>query len=299
MQRVTTLGSTTNSKVWIDVASKRLQQGEQRVATGLRFERVSEAPADAAALLRTERSLGRLEQLDRNADNARLWLNTVHTALNDSVDTMTRARTRLVQGANDTNTSESRQAIAADIRAAADELLSLANTSVNGRPIFAGTSGGATAYDSAGNYLGDGGGVVRSISSTDSFTVAAPGPLVFGTFNGASPYAGTAFQVLRAAADAVEIGDVAGARAGLEAIDAATGRVQSEIGRAGSLAARLDEIQIRNEDSKISLKSQISELVDVDLAEGIMDVKAAETSYEATLSAASRSLGRSLLDFLR
>jgi flagellar hook-associated protein 3 FlgL len=299
MDRITTLGSTTAMRDVIAASQERLAEAQEQIATGVRFTRSSEDPSDAAAYLRNQRSLDRMAQLSRNSSNARLWLDTTDTALRDAVDSATRARTLGVQGANDVNSPEARSAIAANLRSIADEMISLSNTVVNGRPIFAGTADTARAYDASGNYQGDTGQVVRAVTPNDSFTVAANGPAVFGVPNGADPYNGTIFQAINEMADAVEAGDADRVRAGIEAMDAATSRIQAETGRVGGLAARLDEIDARNQASQIATQSQISDVRDVDMAEAILRLKSAETSYEATLSAAGRSLSRSLLDFLR
>jgi flagellar hook-associated protein 3 FlgL len=299
MDRITTLGNTTAMRDVIAASQERLAEAQDQIATGVRFTRSSEAPSDAAAYLRNQRSLDRLSQLSRNSSNARLWLDTTDTALRDAVDSTTRARTLGVQGANDTNSPEARRAIAANLRSIAKEMISLSNTVVNGRPIFAGTADATLAYDAAGNYQGDGGQVVRAVTPNDSFTVASNGPAVFGVPNGADPYNGTAFQAINELADAVEAGDAARIRTGIEAMDSVTSRIQAETGRIGGLAARLDEIDARNQDSQIATQSQISDVRDVDMAEAILRLKSAETSYEATLSTAARSMSRSLLDFLR
>lgn len=299
MQRVTTLGNTQSMQNVIAAAERRLSEAQDQIATGVKFNRSSQSPSDAATYLRNQRSLDRLGQLERNSSNARLWLDTTDTALRDGVSTLTRARTLGVQGANGTNSVEARGAIAANLRSIAEGMVTLANTEVNGRPIFAGTADTAVAYDAAGNYQGDAGQVLRAVTQTDKFSVAASGPVTFGTPNGADPYNGTVFQAINHLADMVEAGDTDQIRAGIEAIDTAMVRMQSETGRIGGLASRLDEIEDRNLESQVTTRTQISDVRDVDLAEAILRLKSAETSYEATLSAAGRSLSRSLLDFLR
>ncbi len=299
MQRVTTLGSTESIKDWMAAAGRQQAESQKQVATGVRFERASEGPADAAAVLRNQRSLDRLAQLQRNAVNAKLWMDSADTALTDAVSSVIQARTLAVQGANDTNSPEARAAIAANLRSVSAELISLANSSVNGRPIFAGTADTSLAYDASGTFQGDAGLVLRSVTTTDSFSVAASGPVVFGTTNVGNPLEGTVFQMINDVAAAVESGDVARTRLGMEALDKAISRIQGELGRIGGLSSRLGEIDGRNQESQIATRAQISEVRDVDMADAIIRLRSAETSYEATLSAASRSLGRSLLDFLR
>lgn len=299
MQRITTLGSSDAMRNAINGAQVSLAEVQEEIATGVSFDRSSEAPADAATFLRNQRTLDRIGQLERNSSNARLWLETTDTALRDAVTSMTRARTLGLQGATDTNSPEARTAIASNLRSIAEEMLTLANSQVNGRPIFAGTADTTIAYDDTGAYLGDNGQVLRAVTQTDKFSVAANGPIVFGTANGTDPYDGTVFQVINQLADMVEAGDVDEIRAGIEAIDTSMVRVQSETGRIGGLAARLEEIDARNAERKVSTQAQISDVRDTDMADAILRLKAAETSYEATLSAAGRSLSRSLLDFLR
>lgn len=297
--RVTTLGNTNAMRDVISASQTKLGEAQDQIATGVKFNRSSESPSEAATFLRNQRTLDRLGQLERNVGNARLWLDTTDAALRDAVDSLTRARTLGVQGATGTNSPEARSAIAANLRSIAEEMLTVANTEVNGRPIFAGTADTSTAYDAAGTYLGNNGQVLRSVTQTDKFSVAASGPTAFGTADGADPYNGTVFQRINQLADMVEAGDVDQVRAGIEALDGAMVQMQSETGRIGGLAARLEEIESRNLEAQVTTQTQISDVRDVDMAEAILRLKSAETSYEATLSAAGRSLSRSLLDFLR
>ncbi len=297
--RVTTLGSTNNSTRLMQAAAERLADRQEQVATGLRLVAASDSPSDAATVLRSQRSLDRLEQLEGNTTDAKMWLETGDTAVNSAITTLTRARNLAVNGANSVNTPEARRAIAADIRSISDELLSLANSKLNGRSVFAGTSGADIAFDANGIYQGDDGQTLRSVTTTDSFVVAVPGPQVFGEIDGLDPLNGTVFQMLNTVADSVEAGDFNAVRDGIEAIDSASERVQTEATRLGGLAARLDEITSRNEALQISTRSQISEVRDVDMGDAILRLRTAETTYEAAISAAGRSLGRSLLDFLR
>ncbi len=299
MERTTTLGQTLQSQQWLRSTASRQNDLRRQVATGQRYELPSDAPVDAVNAMRGDRSLGRIEQLERNLTSARLWLDSSDRALTDSVSTLTAARNSAVQAANDVNTPESRAALATEVRSMIDDLVSLANTTVNGRPIFAGTSGADAAYDATGTYLGNGGSVERSVTETESFTVAPSGPAAFGTPNGADPLAGDAFQTLTALADAIELGDVAEIRRGIEQVDARMGQVQAELGRTGGLSSRLEELEARTEERRIATLAEIGEARDVDAGEAVLRLRAAEASYEATLAAVGRSFSPSLIDFLR
>ena len=102
-----------------------------------------------------------------------------------------------------------------------------------------------------------------------------------------------------ALADAIELGDVAEIRRGIEQVDARMGQVQAELGRTGGLSSRLEELEARTEERRIATLAEIGEARDVDAGEAVLRLRAAEASYEATLAAVGRSFSPSLIDFLR
>lgn len=283
----------------IESGRVKLAKAEEQIATGKRFQRGSEAPTDASKLLRHTRRLERVSQFKRNAENSRLWADTADGALQSISDQMTRARTLAVQGANETNGPEQLLTLAVDIRAVADSLLGLANTKVLGRPVFGGTTDSIDAYAADGSYLGDTGVVRRAIDTGQVVEINSSGPDVFGEADYADPLEGDLFQTVRALAEAVEAGDTDEIRRGIEAVDTAANRIASAEGRIGAVSQQLDSIDNRLSSEQIDVSARVSQLRDVDLAEATIRMASAEASYKATLSATSRGLSISLLDFLR
>jgi flagellar hook-associated protein 3 FlgL len=66
----------------------------------------------------------------------------------------------------------------------------------------------------------------------------------------------------------------------------------------GATQNRIDGILDRNLTEQLSLKTQMSSVEDVDLAETIVELETQETAYKATLGALARAVQPSLLDFL-
>ncbi len=283
----------------IEAGRRKLAKAEEQISTGRRFQRASEQPTDASKLLRHSRRLERVQQFKRNSENGRLWSDTADQALQSVSREMTRARTLAVQGANETNGPEQLQTIATDIRAIADSLITLSNTKVLGRPVFGGTTDSSDAYASDGTYLGDFGVVRRTIDTGQVVGINSDGPDVFGVSSVGDPMTGDLFQTIRAMADAVEAGDTAEIRRGMESVDVAANRIASAEGRVGAVSQQLDAIDDRLAGEVISVGERVSKLRDVDLAEAVIRLSSAEASYKATLSATSRGLSISLLDFLR
>lgn len=297
--RITDLGLANARAGWISAGRSKAASSERAIASGRQINQPSDDPSSASRLMRHDTRLQRVNQYQRNTDNARLWVGSADQALQSAANNLGRAKTLAVQAGNDTLGPVENAALATDIRAIADGLLAIANTKASGRPIFAGTADTPEAYDATGAYLGDAGTIVRSVDTNETVEVGHTGPVVFGVSNPGDPMNGTVFEALWALADAVEIGDNAVVRAGIEAVDLATDRVGEAQGRVGATSQQIDAAEFRHGGEKLAVEGYVSQIRDTDVAEAIIRLRSAEASYEATLSATARGLSSSLLDFLR
>lgn len=297
--RITELGSVNRYVDWGSSARSRLADTERQIATGERFERPSAAPTEAGGIIDSRNRLTRLKQFLRNQDSAAQWLATADSSLQSTATAMARARTLALQALTDSTSQDGRNAIAAELRSVASQVLSLSNTAVDGRPIFGGSTDGGAAYDSSGQYIGDTGAVRRRLNDDVTIDIAIAGTNVFGDHNAVDPYAGTPFQLLNQLATDLEAGDIVSARNGLDGIDVATDRVLTELGRVGATANRVDQIGELTLGEEVRFTGRLSKQADTDIAEAVVRLRSVEVSYQAALSATSRALNRSLLDFLR
>ncbi len=296
--RITDQSSTQYFQRTNSIAQATIDKYNRQITSGKRFEKPSESPADTSIVLSHERRLARIDQFTRNATSAQQWLNAADQALQSSSNSIAHARTLTVQGLNSGAGTLGPTAAAAEIRQVRDQLLGTANTTMAGRSIFNGTANGA-AYDSTGTYLGDTGGVTRALDTYEVLTINQNGPEVFGTSNPGDPLNGTIFERLDAIATALETGDQATASAGLASLDDAMARVSSSLGKVGAMANRLDVTQVRLGDESVTTLKRLSDTQDADMAEAIMHLRSAETSYEALLATSGRAMSTSLLDFMR
>lgn len=85
----------------------------------------------------------------------------------------------------------------------------------------------------------------------------------------------------------------------LNAIDARMNSVLKEVAAVGSRYNQTLQAQETIAGNKVTLESQLTDVEDVDLAETIVELKAQEIAYQSALSATTRALQPSLLDFLR
>ena len=296
--RITDLGMSSSRMSWINAGQAKLAAAEQEVSTGRRINKASDNPSESARLLRNDLRLQRVAQFARNNDNAKLWISSADEALQSGATDLERARTLAVQAGNDTLGPGENKAIANEIRSIQQGMLAMANTKISGRAIFAGTANTDGAYDATGTYVGDSGVVTRALDTDETVVVGYQGPDIFGTSNPADPMNGNLFDMLGALADAVDAGDNAQVRAGIVGVDAATARIGVVQGRVGAATKQLDAAGNRQDSERINTEDNISKIRDVEVGEAVIRLRSADLSYQATLAATARALGRSLLDFL-
>jgi flagellin-like hook-associated protein FlgL len=119
------------------VGQRRVKAGNQ-ISSGLRVTRPSDAPADAAGVVRTEAELKRIEQLTRNLQSVDAELRNADTALDQTGDLLTRALALASSAATVTIDDAGRRIMQTEIDGIFRRLIELGNTIDSGRYIFAG-----------------------------------------------------------------------------------------------------------------------------------------------------------------
>jgi len=297
MTRITQQSSLSAMRADLSGVSSRLFDIQRQVASGKTLERASDAPSAALESLRYRRSLRTFDQYERNLSDAANWLGAADTAFSAIDDRLNRVQDLTIQADNGSLGPAARTAIATELRSIADEMVGLMNSNHLGRPLFAGTAGGAEAYDTSGNYLGDAGVVERTVSTGSTFQVNATGPEVFGVSDPGDPINGNIVEMVRQIADDVDAGVVV--NSALDNISAAQSRVHTTQATFGARLMSIEKLESRNDETITGVRSSLSKTEDVDLTEAILELKSQEAAYTAALNISGRLLSQSLLDFIR
>lgn len=297
MTRITQQSSLSAMRADLSGVSSRLFDIQRQVASGKTLERASDAPSAALESLRYRRSLRTFDQYERNLSDAANWLGAADTAFSAIDDRLNRVQDLTIQADNGSLGPAARTAIATELRSIADEMVGLMNSNHLGRPLFAGTAGGAEAYDASGNYLGDAGVVERTVSTGSTFQVNATGPEVFGVSDPGDPINGNIVEMVRQIADDVDAGVVV--NSALDNISAAQSRVHTTQATFGARLMSIEKLESRNDETITGVRSSLSKTEDVDLTEAILELKSQEAAYTAALNISGRLLSQSLLDFIR
>lgn len=270
---------------------------QAKMSGGKRITLPSDDPAGTSDALRLRAEKRAAEQYARNADDGNAWLTTVDTALQGSVAHLRRARDLTVQGTNGAMGTAAREALAVEIEGLRDALVEQSNASYLGRSVFAGTSDAGQAFSgSAGTppytFSGASGATVdRRISAQTTVRVDADGAAVFG--EGAA----SVFALLDQVAATLRSGT--DPQSHLDAIDTRMGKMLEQLSDVGARQNRVMTAQVELKSTQQGLRTQLSSVEDLDLAEVILELQMQEVSYQGALGAASKVLQPSLMDFLR
>lgn len=293
--RVTTAATAATAIYNVDQAATLLAKYQQQLSSGKSIGKPSDDPTGTVRAMQLRSALSRNAQYQTGANDAIAWLSAADTAYSQIVTTVQTARTRLLQGLNTgTNDPSANAAIAQQIEDARSSLISLANTTYNGRPVFGGTTAGGAAYDTSGTYVGDSGQVTRALGPNNTVTVSAVGTDVFGS--GSTDL----FSTLQNLADTLRTNPTSPSlTAGLSQLDAALGRISTAQANEGATYNRVQMAQTQGTAEGTALQGQLSSVEDADIGELAIKVTTANTSYQAAL-ATTATIGQvSLLNFLR
>lgn len=298
--RVTQRSMITNSLAGLNGNLAAVTRLQQQLTSGKVLTRPSDSPTGTNTAMQTRSQQALVTQQADNITDAQSWLNQTDSALQNMLDVSHRVRDLTVQGLNTGGISpESAAAIAAEVSSLRDSLLGMANTTVQGRPLFGGVTTGSTAYDATtGAYagvLGAGGApvpVTRRLSDVESIRIDVTGPEAFGD----AP--DDLFGVVQGIATHVT-SDPTALAADLTALDASINKMLVAIAGVGARSSRVDTAAKLNSDNALTLTARLSGIEDVDLARTTMELQMQQVTYQAALSVTAKTMQQSLVDFLR
>jgi flagellin-like hook-associated protein FlgL len=267
---------------------------QQQLTSGRLINAPSDSPTGTNRAMQTRSDQAATEQHTRNITDATSWLEQTDSTLQEMLATTRRVRDLTVQGSSTgSNTGASAQAIATEVKSLREGLLSLANRTIGGRPLFGGVTPGTKAYDATGTYVGQAGPpVTRRVSDTEVIRVDTTGPQAFG------PAGADVFAIAdRIATDVVA--NPAALATHLSDLDTVMKGMLTAVADVGARAARVEREARVNADRGLTLSSHLAETENIDLPDTIMRLEMQKVGYEAALSATAKALQPTLLDYLR
>ncbi|HEY2042605.1 MAG TPA: flagellar hook-associated protein FlgL [Jatrophihabitans sp.] len=291
--RVTEGSAVYSSLAGLQSTASRLAALQSQLSSGRQITKPSDSPTGTSQALGLRAELTRVDQYGNNATDAIGWMTTTDSTLSSAVTQLQSVRSLVLQGLNTAmGTPTSNNALAQQVDQLRASMLSLSNATYQGRPIFGGTTAGAVAFDSTGNYVGDTGTVTRTVGPSTTVDINNSGTDVFG------PDGGNVFSVLSDISAKLR-SDPSTLTSSLQDLDTAMTRMSSQQALSGAVYQRVQVAQTVNATNTLQLKSQLSNLQDIDLASMAVQVSTADAAYQASLATTAKIRQTSLLDYLR
>jgi flagellar hook-associated protein 3 FlgL len=279
----------------------RIALMQERLSTGYRVNRPSDDPLDARRAVNVRVLLQKNEQFISNIDDLQPQYSDAESAMDGMVSIFQRAQELAVQSANGTNGQQQFDAIALEINGLLESAVTAANTRTNGRSIFAGTRTMADAFTATRDANGDitavaynGNDEVTNIDIADGSQIAANIP-------GSDAFQDTidVFNVLIGLRDDLRAGNQTNVQnTRLTEIQNGIDQSLGVLARIGAASNRLERTTNALQDGSVQLKGLLSDKIDADYADTVLNLNVAQNAYQAALSAAARVLNVSLLDFV-
>jgi flagellar hook-associated protein 3 FlgL len=270
--------------------SEELSKVNEIATTGKKINNLSDDPVGLTQSLTIQSDLAGIEQMGRNIDFGNSWLNASESALTSVETILSDTKALCVQMANGTIGADQRSVAAETVQNNLEEIVSLANTNVAGNYIFSGTKTDTVPFDqTTGAYYGDSNAFAIKISKNSTIEIGSAGDAVFGTL----------FSTLTDLKDALQNNNVDGIQEAMDNLDGHFDDIKTKVSDVGS---KMNRMEIKNkiyQDLNLTNTERLSNIEDADIAEAVMNVKAAELTYQAALASSSKVMTLSLVDYLK
>lgn len=278
-----------------------------QLTTGKKINRPSDDPVIAMKGMRYRTEVGNVEQFKRNITEMHTWMDTSDDTLDETTQILNRLRDLTVQASNGTYEENQREAMAKEVDQLQQQLVEAANTKVNNKYIFNGThTTGVVEADGTikkpVSFDADGNPVVN-LDPNDYQAVeleVTSGTKLQANVDPTNVFNQELFDDIKALSDALK-SDVPD-----EDFDDFIGvvdkHIDNTISERADLGARMNRVELiesRLEGQSISAKDMMSRNEDADIEEVIINLTSQEAIHRAALSAGSRIIQPTLLDFLR
>jgi flagellar hook-associated protein 3 FlgL len=287
-------GSTTGS---LQRVKENIVRVHEQIASQQRIAKPSDDPSVFGQAILEKSALADNGQWLRNIEFGSARVAVADQTLGQTQNLISRVRELAVQARSDTTSAQGRVTIAQEVRQLHRQLVQLANTEVNGQPVFAGTKIDASPFvlgiGDAVSYQGNSESQSIAVGPNQTTQIVLPGDQVFtGTTT-------NIFDDLSNLLAALEANNGVGIEAGIGDLDEAISQISLAQGQIGAIANRLETAHGISLVVSEAIQNVLSDQTDTDLATALTELKLQETAYEATSQTFSRLFDLSLLRFLR
>lgn len=154
--RITNKLNTYNSINQVQTGMKNLYKSYNQLSSGLQIRNSYEGAGMYITNTRLNYEYATLSQIEDASKLADELMKNTDSTMSEMEKLLTQFKVKVTEAANATQTLTSREVIAKELETIRQQIVDLANTSVNGQFLFSGSLTNTKPFDYSGNYYGDG-----------------------------------------------------------------------------------------------------------------------------------------------
>lgn len=267
-----------------------------QLSTGKKINKPSDDPVIAVKGMDYRTQLRQVEQYQRNTNEVHNWMDNSDAALDKATQALQKMRELAVQASNDTYGEEERENIKVEVEQLKKHLKDIANTKVNDKYIFNGTS-----TDEAAISVAENGDLSFNYSDVHEPVLieVASGTKLQANVDASGIFGEDLFDKIDKFSTALSDNDQDGIDASIGALDENIDNVINARADLGARMNRLELVENRLGEQEVIATKSLSENEDIEYDKVITQLLTQESLLRASLSAGSRIIQPSLMDFLR
>ena len=281
----------------------QIQARQKMISSGKKVNKPSDDPIGMGQILDFRRTLGSIDQYQRNIDRGKMRIELVETTLGGVEDLIVELKNWAVNISSGTADPEMIAIATEEVKNIYDQLMQLANTKLGNNYIFAGhmtdtepftrNADGidGTADDWDATYNGDNGNLQILIGDNLTLDLKADGQDIFqGTVN--------IFDTMRDLIQGLEANDIIQVGNQVNLLIGAQDQIQAARAQGSARYKRLEAAENHWEVFRLKVEDMRSNVEDVDVTQALVELQNLETTYEISLASSAKIIQPTLMNFL-
>lgn len=275
----------------------RSETFQNQLATGRRINKPSDDPVGISFAMRYRSELSANDQYQSNADDTTSWLTFTDTLMDQAGSVVQRLRELAVNMSNGTNPQQSLDIASKEVEQLYEQMVDIGNSSFNGKYVFNGEKTDIKPYtlEEAQNETSDDGHFQFEIGAGVKIPINVTGNKVFGVDSDED----NMFRIINEFSTALKEGEFKDINKMIGKLDSRMTKMLDIRSELGAKTNRVELASERLKDISLNVSQLQSKTEDADMAIVITNLKMNENVYQASLSAGSKLIQPSLIDFLR
>ena len=273
------------------------ERAMETAVSGSRIHKISDEPATAVRLIKNDTQVKNIDQYLKNVTFAKSFMAKSEEALRSMLEALNRTKELAIQQANSTYDEASHKAVAQEVGQLSKEITNLGNSSYADRYVFGGFRTSTPPISPDGLYLGDDGVIFIQLDEDMFQPINILGREIFGPTDDGSEE--SLISTINNFKNSLEKDNKPEIFKSIDALAEKINRVIDAVTKVGAREVIVDGMTdaLAKKQEYLSLNS--NQLDGADPIKAAMDLKKTEHTIDYALTASSKVMQPTLLNFLK